>query len=211
MKKGKELCELLKSIRKKIADANGIKYEPLKCNHEGDCRGTCPMCDSELNQLSEQVRQMEEEGQIVDYNVLTPDEEIALLQIRSGAQIENGEWIFSPLGGIAPAPDNLILDGEEDGKDEIMGCYPPFDIIKDDVKHFYVNGILVNEEEEPVPNRIIKEKDNTAAVSKKDGTFTLILESMPTTVKIDSFGDYEALEYDVKNVDFIKIVLLKKK
>lgn len=43
---GKEKCELLRSIRKEIADRNGIIFEPSECNHRGDCSGTCPLCDS---------------------------------------------------------------------------------------------------------------------------------------------------------------------
>lgn len=48
MNYGKKICRQLKAIRKKIADANGISYSPSKCNHRGDCAGTCPACDAEL-------------------------------------------------------------------------------------------------------------------------------------------------------------------
>lgn len=53
MKYGKKVCELLKDIRKQIADDNGIEYTPDSCNHEGDCLGTCPQCDKELKELQE--------------------------------------------------------------------------------------------------------------------------------------------------------------
>lgn len=52
---GRKVCEELKSIRKQIADANGIKYEPKKCNHQGDCAGTCPACDAELTYLEREL------------------------------------------------------------------------------------------------------------------------------------------------------------
>ncbi len=55
MKKGKEICKQLKQIRLKIARANGIKYSPRECHHEGDCAGTCPACDSELRYLEHEI------------------------------------------------------------------------------------------------------------------------------------------------------------
>ena len=45
--KGKEKCDFLKGFRKKIADDNGIILQQSDCTHEGDCLGTCPLCDSE--------------------------------------------------------------------------------------------------------------------------------------------------------------------
>lgn len=53
MQYGKKVCELLKDIRKQIANDNGIEYTPASCDHEGDCPGTCPQCDKELKELQE--------------------------------------------------------------------------------------------------------------------------------------------------------------
>ena len=55
MKNGKKICETLKQIRLNIARANGIEYTPCECNHEGDCAGTCPACDSELMYLEQEI------------------------------------------------------------------------------------------------------------------------------------------------------------
>ena len=55
MYKGKKTCETLKSIRKQIADANDIPYEPRACTHEGDCMGTCPACESEMRYIENQL------------------------------------------------------------------------------------------------------------------------------------------------------------
>lgn len=54
--KGKIKCEYLKQLRKEIADKNGINYEISKCEYQGECKGTCPRCDAELKQLTEQVK-----------------------------------------------------------------------------------------------------------------------------------------------------------
>lgn len=53
---GKEKCKILKEIRQKIADENDIPYVTRECTHQGNCRGTCPKCESELRYLENQLR-----------------------------------------------------------------------------------------------------------------------------------------------------------
>ena len=53
---GKEVCLILKGIRQKIADANGISYQPKECHHEGDCAGTCPACEEEIRYLERELK-----------------------------------------------------------------------------------------------------------------------------------------------------------
>ena len=55
MKRGKLVCNTLKEIRTKIADANGIEYTPVLCEHQGDCIGTCPMCEAEVQYLEQEL------------------------------------------------------------------------------------------------------------------------------------------------------------
>lgn len=55
MKHGKHRCNALKAIRLDIARANGIKYAPRECHHEGDCSGTCPACESEMRYLEREI------------------------------------------------------------------------------------------------------------------------------------------------------------
>ena len=53
---GKEVCLILKGIRQKIADANGISYQPKECQHKGDCAGTCPACEEEIRFLEGELK-----------------------------------------------------------------------------------------------------------------------------------------------------------
>ena len=46
---------MLKTIRKQVADANEIKYEPRECNYQGECRGTCPACEAEVRYIEQQL------------------------------------------------------------------------------------------------------------------------------------------------------------
>ena len=55
MTRGKSICAVLKTIRKQIADANEIKYEPRECHHQGECRGTCPGCEAEVKYIERQL------------------------------------------------------------------------------------------------------------------------------------------------------------
>ncbi|MBO7116149.1 MAG: hypothetical protein J6V87_03755 [Prevotella sp.] len=55
MTKGKTICSVLKTIRKQVADANEIKYEPRECHHQGECRGTCLACEAEVRYIEQQL------------------------------------------------------------------------------------------------------------------------------------------------------------
>ncbi len=55
MVKGKSTCKTLKAIRRQIAEANDIKYEPRECHYDGPCLGTCPACEAEVRYLERQL------------------------------------------------------------------------------------------------------------------------------------------------------------
>lgn len=62
---GKEVCGRLKEIRRQVAEANGIPYEPAECHFEGECQGTCPTCEEELKWLSDAIVMKTESGEEV--------------------------------------------------------------------------------------------------------------------------------------------------
>ena len=55
MVKGKSTCKTLKAIRRQIAEANDIVYEPHECHYDGPCLGTCPACEAEVRYLEQQL------------------------------------------------------------------------------------------------------------------------------------------------------------
>lgn len=59
---GKDKCEFLREIRKNMAEANGIPYEPRECNYEGDCSGRCPFCEKEAADLLATLKEKEAQG-----------------------------------------------------------------------------------------------------------------------------------------------------
>lgn len=56
MTRGKLICETLREVRRRIAEANEIRYAPQECTHEGECLGTCPACEAEVRQLERQLQ-----------------------------------------------------------------------------------------------------------------------------------------------------------
>ena len=55
MKQGKETCRILKEIRRQIAEANDIEFITSECRYQGDCLGTCPKCEAEVQYLEQQL------------------------------------------------------------------------------------------------------------------------------------------------------------
>lgn len=69
---GREKCNLLKLIRKEIAETNGIVYLTSECTYKGnDCKGTCPKCDAELRYLDAELKRLAEAGTPISLSGLT--------------------------------------------------------------------------------------------------------------------------------------------
>ena len=56
MARGKEICRILKEIRRQIAEANDIEFIISECRYKGDCLGTCPKCEAEVRYLEQLLR-----------------------------------------------------------------------------------------------------------------------------------------------------------
>ena len=87
MTRGKEICGILKDIRRRIAEANGIEYVAAECRYEGDCSGTCPRCEAEAAALWRQLDMRRAAGRAVVLAGLQPD----CLRRRHRAAAEQGK------------------------------------------------------------------------------------------------------------------------
>lgn len=65
--KGKEKCDLLNELRQKIADENNIDFNIEKCTFEGECLGTCPKCEAELEFLENELNKKQRSGKKNQY------------------------------------------------------------------------------------------------------------------------------------------------
>ena len=119
---GKEKCKALKEIRKQIADQNDIPYAISQCTHKGDCKGTCPKCETELRYLEKELAIRQGLGKAlavvgISMGVCTsltacnPVRPIAdFIDYITGNQLEGDvtaeEWVMPlPLEGDMPAPE----------------------------------------------------------------------------------------------------------
>ena len=107
---GKEKCRILKEIRQKIADENDIAYVTRECTHQGDCRGTCPKCESELRYLEKQLAARAAAGKRIAIAALCAGMTFSL---RSCAVIVNRleKRLDEEFMGIVN-PDEVVLEGE---------------------------------------------------------------------------------------------------
>lgn len=55
MNHGKTICNQLKEIRRGIARDNAIELDIPECTFEGECEGTCPRCEAELQYLEREL------------------------------------------------------------------------------------------------------------------------------------------------------------
>ncbi len=65
MAQGKQTCKILKEIRKQIADANDIEFVTSECRYKGDCLGSCPKCEAEVQYLEQQLRSRQLMGKTI--------------------------------------------------------------------------------------------------------------------------------------------------
>lgn len=125
MNKGKGICKTLKDIRKRIADANDIKYEPEVCNFEGDCAGTCPKCEEEVKYIEQQLSIRRMLGKAVVVAGLGAS--LTALSCGSGLNKDNR------LSGLVPnqEPDStfmkdMVLGKVSETKPKFPGGYEAF-------------------------------------------------------------------------------------
>ena len=101
--KGKEKCRILKEIRQKIADENGIEYITSECKHKGDCRGTCPKCEREVRFLERELAKRHGLGKRIAIAG------IAASLVISGVSCADNEK--APLEGDVPYTDTETTEG----------------------------------------------------------------------------------------------------
>lgn len=65
MNRGKNICKVLKDVRRKVARENDIPLEIPECTFDGECRGTCPRCEAEVRYLEQELRKRKSLGKAV--------------------------------------------------------------------------------------------------------------------------------------------------
>lgn len=94
---GRAKCDQLREIRKKIAKANDIEFEPAECHHTGPCMGTCPVCDSEIRYIDDELQKKKMRGEEIILTGLAADE-----IKQSGCNTEPDVFEDIADGGLEP-------------------------------------------------------------------------------------------------------------
>jgi hypothetical protein len=112
---GKEKCRILKEIRQKIADENDIAYVTRECTYQGECRGTCPKCESELKYLEKQLAARAAAGKRIAIAALCAGMTFSMGGCAAIPNNKGKEDVEDLAGAVEPMPEpdyTEVLDGE---------------------------------------------------------------------------------------------------
>lgn len=110
---GKSICKYLKSVRRAVAEANGIDLEIPECTFDGECSGTCPRCEAEVRMLEQALSARQRMAQ-----------KVAVLGVAAGLSFMG--MPTASAQNITPAPPQASEIQEIDSIPEIIwGWSPP--------------------------------------------------------------------------------------
>ena len=111
MERGKQVCKILKDIRKQIAEENDIEFITSECQHKGDCAGTCPKCEAELRYLESQLARRRAAGFPARLAGVALGMAVVAPAFTSCDLTERGDPYMPPLDGDVP-PEQLPSGGD---------------------------------------------------------------------------------------------------
>ena len=66
---GIEKCRLLREIRKRLCEDNGLPFTEEECpNEHPGCRSTCPACELHLLSLNKMLEELKRNGKKIIYD-----------------------------------------------------------------------------------------------------------------------------------------------
>ena len=157
---GKEVCLILKGIRQKIADANGISYQPKECQHKGDCSGTCPACEAEIRYLERELKARKGNGFGMKVAGIAAGICATVMPMTAAAQgVKSDSTANPPVQTTKKAPIKVV--------DLSDGCASPV----------VVRGMVIDaEDKEPVIGAsVVIDGTNKGVATNVDGQFALKL------------------------------------
>ena len=121
---GKKKCKILREIRQKIAEENDIPFVTEECRYKGDCKGTCPKCESELRYLEQQLEKRRSLGKAVTVSALA----VGLAASVAGCRHLPGDYLEGDVpysetelaGAVMPEETTDPSKTPSDGGEEIV-------------------------------------------------------------------------------------------
>ena len=180
---GKEVCLILKGIRQKIADANGISYQPKECHHKGDCTGTCPVCEEEIRYLEGELKARKGNGFGMKVAGIAAGICATVIPMTAAAQsVKPDSTANLPVQTTKKAPIKVV--------DLSDGCASPV----------IVRGMVIDaEDKEPVIGAsVVIDGTNKGVATNIDGQFALKLS--PDTSLVISYIGYKTKKVHVSSL-----------
>ena len=103
---------LLKEIRRQIAEANDISYVVSECKFKGECSGSCPKCEAEIEYLEQQLNERRLSGKIV--RLVGISASVIAMLTPWAAQATSSQF-----------PDNKVTTSKESKNNTIYGYIEP--------------------------------------------------------------------------------------
>ena len=125
---GKQKCKILKEIRQKIADENDIPYVTRECTHKGECRGTCPSCESELRYLERELAARQSLGKRVAVAALCAG--LAFSSVGCDLKSDDKAKVLHTAGVPVPTsrpPRRTPSTEPEPSPEDMIDGYVPYD------------------------------------------------------------------------------------
>ena len=204
MARGRNICNILKPIRKQIADANEIKYSPEECHFKGECKGTCPKCEQDVRDLEYELRLRQIAGKAIKVagialgitTLATSATSCATQKAKYDMESSMPEKVIPISYQDYTSNDTILLkEKEELGKKGVL----------------FVQGHVIDDEDEknPIIGAIITSKlSRKQTLSDIDGNFTLeVKQGDMITVKYIGFQD-RVIKLSEMSQDKLNIVTL---
>ena len=157
MNKGKSTCKVLKEIRQKIANENGICYVPKECHYKGECKGTCPACEAEVRYLEEELKRKRRNGFVIKLGGIAAGLCAMVIPAQVGAQNINKDSVKKPIPQVNALDSIAVKDLSEGAEDAIV-----------------VRARLIFDDREPIPGAsVILQGTAKGTVSNIDGYFAV--------------------------------------
>ncbi|MBR5931706.1 MAG: hypothetical protein IKZ95_06750 [Lachnospiraceae bacterium] len=106
---GKDKCKILKEIRAEIAKKNDIEWVVKECTHQGECKGTCPRCESEVRKLERELELWRKIGKAVAVVGIST---ACLAGLTACHSIRGVETDLSGMIDVVESPDPYQRDGD---------------------------------------------------------------------------------------------------
>ena len=176
MNKGKSTCKVLKDIRQKIANENGISYAPKECHYKGECKGTCPACEAEVRYLEEELKRKRRNGFAIKLGGIAAGLCAMVIPAQVGAQNINKDSVKNPIPQVNALDSIAVKDLSEGAEDAIV-----------------VRARLIFDDKEPVPGASVFLQGTTkGTISDIDGYFAVKVPR-ETKLKISYIGYEEKI------------------